>query len=130
MAFIVLSGCTISDSYEAPPIGPLPTMPVPVGPASNVDLSKLPNIVFSWERMENAVTYEFHIYNALNADIDKYMVTGLNNDENCHQNVCAIQERLVLPDSRGHAWWVRALNVVGISAWARRPFTWDMNCFL
>jgi hypothetical protein len=130
MTVALLSACATSDPYDVPPSVPVPQMPVPIGPASNADLSKLPNIVFSWEQTEHATNYEFHIYNSLNSDIDRYMVKDLSNEENCHNKVCGIKVRLVLPDSRNHAWRVRAINAAGTSAWTRRVFTWDKNGFL
>lgn len=130
MAIVFLPGCAVGNPFVEQPIGPLPAMPEPVGPASNADLSKLANIVFSWKRTEHAVGYEFHIFNALNADVDTYMITGLTNEANCHGDVCGIKVRVALPDSKGHAWRVRAINEAGASAWSRRVFTWDKNGFL
>lgn len=130
MAFVFLSGCGLPGPFEMTPARPLPAMPVPIGPGSNADLSKLDNIVFTWERTEHADRYEFHIFNALNADVDRYMLRGLTNEATCHGNICGIKVRLVLPDSKGHAWRVRAINESGASAWTRRLFTWDKNGFL
>jgi len=114
---------------EAKNYVPIPARPVPIGPVSSADLSQLPVIVFSWIRTEHATGYEFHIHNALSEEADNYKVTGLNNDNNCRQNICGVKVRLTLPDSSGHVWRVRALNEAGVSEWASRSFTWDTNSF-
>ncbi len=116
---LLLSGCASTTWYDEPP-----PMPVPVSPEVADSLGPAAMVTFSWEPTPRAETYDFHVFNAVNSDINQHMSRGLVPGKICGASVCSITMAVSLPASERHAWRVRATNVAGSSSWTRSLFTW------
>ena len=120
MSIVLLSACASAPWYDTPPY-----MPVKVSPLEGAVVNPGTPVVFAWDAINEADTYDFHIFNVETSDIDQYMLTGLKPSEICSGGTCSVSLQLSLPDSDRHAWRVRAANMAGQSAWTRSIFTFS-----
>lgn len=116
----LLSACATTPWYSQPP-----SKPEPMNPVAGAQLGSTKDVVFSWRVAEQTEFYEFHIFNAVTSDIDRYMVRQISPKAACRSGVCSIGLPITLPESTRHAWRVRAINVAGASAWTRNVFSWQ-----
>jgi len=114
-----ISSCATQPWYDTPPV-----MPVPVSPEVAAVLGPAAMVTFTWEATTRTETYDIHIFNAVNSDIDRHMQRGLRPSQVCQDGICRVTLSLSLPASDRHAWRVRSVNVAGFSAWTRNLFTW------
>jgi len=116
---LLISSCATQPWYDTPP-----PMPVPVSPEVAAELGPAALVIFTWEATTSTETYDIHIFNAVNSDIDRHMQRGLKPSQVCQDGICSVTMSLSLPASDRHAWRVRSVNVAGFSAWTRNLFTW------
>lgn len=117
-ALAFLSSCASTPFYEYPP-----AMPVVMAPEAGVTLRTGESVEFVWNRPADTESFDFHVFNAENSDIARYMKTDLAAANICSAERCSINLYLALPESNRHAWRVRASNVAGKSAWTRTLFS-------
>lgn len=98
-------------------------MPGVVSPEAGAIVRAGEPVRFEWSRTGDTESYDFHVFNAENSDIARYMKTGLLPADVCVAERCSINLYLSLPESNRHAWRVRASNMAGKSAWTRTLFT-------
>lgn len=119
MGALMLVGCATTPWYDNPP-----RTPEPISPAENASLGSIAKVQFTWNATDETESYEFHIFNATNSDIQTYMLKDLRPDKVCQGQICGITLSLSLPESNRHAWRVRSTNIAGASTWTRRVFSW------
>ena len=117
-----LSACASTAYYDYPP-----PMPRALAPEAGAILRSGEPVEFSWRRTDDTESYDFHVFNAENSDIARYMKTGLLAADICSADHCSINLYLSLPESERHAWRVRASNIAGKSAWTRTLFTFTTS---
>ncbi|MGQ7845392.1 hypothetical protein ACUNV4_12995 [Granulosicoccus sp. 3-233] len=113
-----LGACASRPYYDYPP-----PMPQSLEPVAGAELRAGEPVEFSWRRADDTESYDFHVFNAENSDISRYMKTGLLAADICTADRCSLHLYLSLPDSSRHAWRVRSSNNAGKSAWTRTLFT-------
>ena len=118
----LLSACATTPFYDYPP-----PMPRALTPETGTSLRAGEPVEFSWRRTEDTESYDFHVFNAENSDIARYMKTDLRAEDICSGDHCSINLYLALPESERHAWRVRASNNAGKSAWTRTLFTFTAS---
>lgn len=114
---LLCAGCVSRPWYDEPP-----AIPVPLEPAAASIVVNQAATRFVWRASENTEHYEFHIFNRVNSDINRYYLNEIDPDEVCYQSLCEITLEVSLPVVKGHAWRVRASNIAGKSAWTRIEF--------
>lgn len=118
LLFVAVTGCASTPWYDSPP-----PMPEAIGPQSGSTLSAGEPVEFLWTQTPDTEFYEFHVFNAQNSDIQRYMKTDLRPSDICDGAYCRVDLYLSLPASERHAWRVRSGNIAGKSAWTRSLFT-------
>lgn len=98
-----------------------PDIPSPVRPdGSDVQMQTL--VEFVWRNIPDATSYDFHIFDAVNAE----MIDTLNDlpaTTLCqNSDLCRISRSVKLSPSDAHAWRIRAVNSNGRSQWTRTEF--------
>lgn len=118
LAFVTgLSACSTRVYYENPPM-----MPDVIEPVAEAVLVNGTPVRFVWRESDRAESYEFHIFDRTNSDIQRYYLSGLMPATVCANGVCSISVTLSMPVDKGHAWRVRAYNNAGFSTWTRKIF--------
>lgn len=115
---LISSACASRPFYDT-----APPMPTALSPEQGTVLRAQEPIEFVWTRTAETEAYEFHIFNAQNSDIDRYMKTELEPSTICDDRHCRLHLYLSLPESSRHAWRVRSVNMAGKSAWTRSVFS-------
>lgn len=114
---IGVSACTTRVYYENPPL-----MPVVVEPVAQAVLVNGAPVSFVWRESLNTESYEFHIFDRTNSDIQRYYHSNLMPVTVCAAGLCSITLSLAMPVDKGHAWRVRSYNNAGYSTWSRKIF--------
>jgi len=115
--FALLASCASSNYPEARPI-----TPTPVSPSNGVDIVVGSEIEFVWSASVRASSYQFHLFNRNNGDIDQYGMRNLRPSQVCAADRCSVKIKVELPINFHHAWRVRAMNLQGPSGWTRSIF--------
>lgn len=99
----------------------VPGIPSPIRP-NGIDVKSQSLVEFVWRAIPEATGYDFHVFDAVNAE----MVDALNDlpaTTVCQSgNLCRITRTVSLQPSDTHAWRVRAVNRDGRSGWTRTQF--------
>ena len=73
-----------------PPNGDPPAEPVPLSPAEAADVVADARTRFSWEPVEGALWYDFHVFDRATRDIGRHRVDGLRASEACDPERCSV----------------------------------------
>ncbi len=99
-----------------------PRVPVALQPRNATEIKAGTLIEFVWRPIPDATGYDFHLFDAVNAEMTDSLV-NLPATTVCQGNeLCRLTRTVNLQAGEGHAWRVRALNQNGWSGWTRNVF--------